>query len=127
MISSPSPGIAGGQMFMSLAAKPFAGQRGSRPVAKAWKYEDIGRTNAIYKNWIDFGETRAATVSRRLLFHQSAWSPAEISHRLASDRRDPDLRRPETETSEPRKVSCGSSRRSCEPHCSTIPKRSRVL
>jgi hypothetical protein len=106
VISSPSPGIADGQMFTLLAARLFAGQRGSRPVAKAWKYEDIGRPNAIYKNWIDFGETRAATVSRRLPFHQSAWSPAEISHWLVSDRRDPDLRRPGIETSEPRKVSC---------------------
>src|SRR3546814_4702381 len=60
---------------------------GSRPVAKDWKYEDIGRTNAIYKNWIDFGETRAATVSRRLPFHQSAWSLAEIRHRLRSEER----------------------------------------
>src|SRR3546814_7788 len=106
VISSPSPGIADGRMFILLAAKPSAGQHGSRPVAKDWKYEDIGRTNATYKNWIGYGETRAATVLRRLPFHQSAWSPAEVSHRLASDRRDPDLRRPETETSEPRKVSC---------------------
>lgn len=126
VISSPSPDIADGQMFMSLAAKPSAGPHGSRPVAKDWKFEDIGRTNAMCRSWIASSSARAATVSRRLPFHQSAWSPAEISHRLASDRRDPNLRRPGTETSEPRKVSCGSSRRSCEPHCSTIPKQFRV-
>lgn len=106
MISSPSPGIAGGRMFILLAAKPSAGQHGSRPVAKDWKYEDIGRTNATYKNWIGYSETRAATVSRRLPFRHSAGRPAEISHRLTSARLDPEPRRPGTETSEPRKVSC---------------------
>ena len=106
VISSPSPGIAGGRMFILLAAKPSAGQHGSRPVAKDWKYEDIGRTNATYKNWIGYSETRAATASRRLPFRHSAGRPAEISHRLTSARLDPEPRRPGTETSEPRKVSC---------------------
>src|SRR3546814_11492141 len=48
---------------MLPAVRRSEGQRGSKPVAKVWKYGDIGRANGICRSWTECGAMLVATAS----------------------------------------------------------------
>jgi hypothetical protein len=62
-ISLPSLAIAGGHTSMLPAVRRSEGQRGSKPVAKVWKYGDIGRANGICRSWTECGAMLVVTAS----------------------------------------------------------------
>src|SRR3546814_7692119 len=67
VITSPSPGIADGRMFFLLAAKPSAGQHGSRPVAK----EDWKGTRLNFRPYCASSLTSSARIKTQHIAYSS--------------------------------------------------------